>query len=188
LRLLYSNLIIGLISISILYASCGGGSSNSDFKHPSQSVSDSIETIDTSGIDLSGDGQFADYWMVIMDTSTNYWQLRKHMFDLSELMRVEIDTLGRCFDSAINRIIVPYDSEDETYAGSYYPRRYSGVFLSIEQLALMLETDKYSIGNMALIVAVFDNSVEAKEYHQQVKHFSEKSFVQYASLYVGCMH
>jgi hypothetical protein len=189
-RLWSSNVIIGLFSVSIILASCGGNQSPNEVKSPAQVVNDSIETIDsdTSELDLNGDWQFADYWMVVADTSTNYWQLRKRMVELSDLLQVEIDTLGRCFDSTTNRVIVPYDSEDEIYAGVYYPRRYSGEFLSIEHLALMLETTEYSNENMALIVAIFDNSAEAQQYHQKVKQFSATSFVQYASLYVGCMH
>jgi hypothetical protein len=164
---------------------CGQTSSSDITTNQESIVSDSITDED---LDLAGDWQFADYWLVVADTSTDYWQLNTLMFQLSDQLTVEIDTLGRYYDESLHQIILPFDDEDELYAGSYFPRRFSGVFLSVEHLNYLAEDRSNSTDVLALVVAIFESQEEAEEYNLLVNKFSPSSFVQYASLYVGCMH
>ena len=74
--------------------------------------------------DLTDEDQYMDAFVVIADTSQNYYDLRSEMFVLSEKLDLQIDTLGRGYDAAKDLIALPIDDADELYAGDHFPRRY----------------------------------------------------------------
>lgn len=80
--------------------------------------------------------EITNYFLVIVDTGTNYYALRNQMIKVASSGKVPIDTMGRTFDKVKNRIILPEDDEDEMYAGDYYPRRVPSRILSLEYLGL----------------------------------------------------
>ncbi len=50
------------------------------------------------------DEQYMNAYIVIADTSQNYVELRKKMFDINEKLKTEIDTMGRGFNREKNLI------------------------------------------------------------------------------------
>ena len=80
------------------------------------------------------DEQYMNAYIVVSDTSQNYFELRQKMFELSKVLKTEIDTMGRGFNKNKNLICLPENDEDEIYAGDYFPRRYPSETLSLEYL------------------------------------------------------
>ena len=80
------------------------------------------------------DEQYMNAYIVVSDTSQNYFELRQKMLNLNEKLKTEIDTMGRGFNKKKNLICLPENDEDEIYAGDYFPRRYPSETLSLEYL------------------------------------------------------
>jgi hypothetical protein len=179
--------IVVLLFLTIV-TSCSQFQSEENKSTLEEVISDDNEVAFQDTLDVNGDWEFADYWLVIADTSSNYQKLHTQMVQLGAVMKIEIDTLGRYFDTTMQRIQLPYDDEDEMYAGQYFPRRFSGIFLSIEHPYYMLDNPVYNSEDMAIVVAIFDDEMDAKIFNEKVRQYCKTSFVQYAKTFVGCMH
>lgn len=145
-----------------------------------QPISSSITSVNNFDDDL-----IQDYFIIIADTSESYYILRNTMFDISKKSGLLIDSLGRIFDS--NRgIIVPHDSEDEIYAGEYFPRRFEGSELSIEYCNAY--DNKSHKTQMALVAGQYTELNAAQKQLRKIKQLCPKAFIIPAKLYNGCMH
>lgn len=71
------------------------------------------------------EGEYMNAYIVVSDTSQNYFELRQKMFDLQDRLKIKIDTMGRGFNKEKNRICLSENDEDEIYAGHYFARRLS---------------------------------------------------------------
>ncbi len=130
--------------------------------------------------------QTATYFVVIVDTSKNYFLLREKMFRLNKLAGLKIDTMSRYYDVKKPGIILPLDSDDEIYAGEYYPRRYPSSFLSLEHFGFY-----YSLTNentMALVAGICETKVSADSTMLKIKQYEKGAFVLKSDIYMGCMH
>lgn len=136
--------------------------------------------------------QYMNAYVVIADTSQNYYKLHQEMFNLSDQLNLEIDTLGKGFDESKNLICLPEDSEDELYAGSYYPRRYPSNTLSLEYLSYYTNgwfpDESRSDNTIALVVSITDKKEEAEKTLSTVKQYMEKAYMLNDSIFMGCMH
>ncbi len=139
---------------------------------------------DTTAIDEQIDA-YADYYVLIADTGKNYTELRAKMFNLHQSTDLVIDTMGRTYDKVKGLIALPDDSEDDIYAGEYYPRRYPSENLSLEYLSQY--SDKAGLKTMALVAGIYENKTKADSALTNIK-TGEKAFVLKSKIYVGCMH
>ena len=136
--------------------------------------------IDSSNVD------YATFYVVVADTSQNYYILQKKMLKLSSLMKLEIDTMGRYFNKEKNKISLPDNAEDELYAGDYYPRRMPSESLSLEYLVLYQRKSREN--TIALVTGIFDSESRADSALKVVKKYEFKSFKIKSEMYVGCLH
>ena len=134
------------------------------------------------------DELYMDAFVVVSDTSENYYYLRDKMFDLSTELKSKIDTMGRGFDDSKNLICLSTNDEDKIYAGDYYPRRYSSETLSLEHLNYYLTGQKPNSSTMALVICITDNREEAENKLAQLKLYSDDAFIIESRIYMGCMH
>lgn len=134
------------------------------------------------------DDQYMDAFIVIADTSHDYYELRDKMFDLSEKLELEIDTMGRSYDKDKQIICLPEDHKDELYAGSYFPRRYPSETLSLESLNLYTEGKEPIGGTIALVVAITDDKSNADSILARVKQYIDQAYIIQTRMYMGCMH
>lgn len=135
------------------------------------------------------DYMYQTVYLVIADTSMDYYDLRIEMLNLSEKLQIKIDTMDRGYDPSNKLICLPIDHEDEIYAGSYFPRRYSSETLSIEHLTYYTEGGMPNGGKtMALVVAIKGNRDEALETLERVKIYMDQPYILEAKIYMGCMH
>lgn len=128
--------------------------------------------------------EYETYFVVIADTGNDYVALRKIMFELSDELHCEIDTMGRSFNQEKQLISLPEDDDDEMYAGDYFPRRFRSKTLSLEYLDLYVG-DKSAI---ALVTGIFIDEKAADSALVSTKILAPNAFKVRTEMFVGCMH
>ena len=130
--------------------------------------------------------EYADYFVIVVDTGFNYATLRTQMFKISKELELPIDTLGRTFDQKKNLIALPENDEDEIYAGDYFPRRSPGENLSLEYLDVYQKSA--SKKRIAMLSGIYENKKSADSALNIIKRIAPKAFSLKANIYIGCMH
>ena len=148
-----------------------------------------VADVSTTRLELIHDG-FSnveeDYYLVIADTAQNYNSIRSQVAILSTKYNIEFDSLGRIFDSQIDSIILPRNSEDEMYAGQYVPRRFLSSTSSVEYLSAY-QTN--SSGNtFALVSGIFETMQNATDAALIITSDFPKLYILKTRIYIGCMH
>jgi hypothetical protein len=181
-----------IIFSTVLLTACSGttadrktatsASDNSDTPAIWQNIttSDSSEAADTTDYDN------ATFFVVIADSSLDYWILRKKMSDLNREFKIPIDTLGRLYNKTKNLIALPDDDEDELYAGEYFPRRFPSENLSLEYLKIYKQDA--SENAIALVTGIYQSENSADSALTVLKDAEKKIFKVKADIFVGCMH
>lgn len=128
----------------------------------------------------------ATYYIVVVDTSEEYFFLQNKMYNIHEQIKIPIDTMGRYFNAAKNLIILPESDEDEIYAGEYFPQRFPTNCLSLEYLnSYDLKAREKSI---ALVAGIFEKEQAANSLLYKVKNRYPNSFKIKSTMYTGCVH
>lgn len=132
------------------------------------------------------DGEFATYFIVIADTSKDYYFLDKELFALNKKLNLKIDTMERLYNKKKNLIALPENNADEIYAGTYYPRRHPSEHLSLEYLNYYNETSPEK--TIALVAGIFGNKEEGDKVVSSIKSLMPNAYVLKAKVFIGCMH
>jgi hypothetical protein len=133
-------------------------------------------------------------YVVIADTSPDYFYLREKMFALHNSLGLEIDTLGREYNFKKNLIAVPGSEEEGDDAGHYLFRRYDSESLSLEYLCFYKQENEMKnpeyggSKTIALMTGVFTEKKEAERSLIIIKNIEKNAFLLPAKLYMGCMH
>lgn len=132
------------------------------------------------------DNEYAEYWIVIADTSLSYADLHAVLLRLHERSGLEIDTMNRYYNTERDQLILKEDDPDELYRGEYFPRRFPSETLSIEYL------DFYDgAGNdktMACVAGIFERQRRAKRLVRKWRKEFPHLHTVHARVYIGCMH
>jgi hypothetical protein len=132
------------------------------------------------------DYDYATYFLVVADTSKDYFLLRKKMMNIHSKMNWPIDTMGRYFNKKKNEIVLPDDDEDELYAGSYFPRRFPTRDLSLEYLDFYQE--RAGERTIALVAGIYETEQSADSALTIVRVFDKKAYKLKSEIFIGCMH
>lgn len=130
--------------------------------------------------------EYEDLFVAIADTGRSYRALAVLMDSLALRLPAVVDLMGRVHDEQSDSIILPLDAEDELYAGSYFPRRYTGNTLSLEYLEMYDPTA--TGGTMALVAGIRADSTEALDFLAKLRTHAPGAFQLRSRLYQGCMH
>ena len=140
-------------------------------------------------LDSMSDGdhdEMQEVWVLVGDTSRNYFELDAVMYLWSGQLNWGIDTLERYYNREKKVLVVSDKSEDEIYRGEYFPRRFGTETLSIEYLNTYT---KFTTANtFALVLGIYDSDAEAKKALNKSSKVSQRAFVLPSYLYMGCMH
>lgn len=133
------------------------------------------------------------YYVVVVDTSKNYFLLKNKMIALSKTMHIKIDMLDRTFNKKRNLISLPKNAQGGIYAGQYFPRRHGNDFLSLEYIDYYTGASTFSLDigknrTIGLVVGLYSQKVDADSMVSILQHKKEKAFIIEANIYVGCMH
>lgn len=135
-----------------------------------------------------GYDEMQDVWVLIGDTSQNYYALDAEMYLWAGQLKWGIDTMERYYNKKNKALVVSEKSEDEIYRGEYFPRRFGTETLSIEYLSTYSKST--TANTFALVLGIYDSEDEAiKALNKSIK-VSQRSyvFVLPTQLYMGCMH
>lgn len=152
----------------------------------STSSSQNTKTVDHTALEDSVNYDNATYFIVVADTSTDYYLLNKKMFDLNKQFTIPIDTMDRFYDKTKNLIALPNNHEDEIYAGDYFPRRFPSENLSLEYLNFYqkLAGEK----TIALVTGIYETEKSADSALIILQKIETRAFKIKADIYVGCVH
>jgi hypothetical protein len=128
----------------------------------------------------------ATYYVVVADTSLDYFILHQKMFDLNSILNIPIDTMGRFYNQRKNLIALPDNDKDEIYAGDYFPRRLPSDNLSLEYLDYYQK--QAGIKTIALVTGIYETEARADSALTVIHKTENKAFKVKADIYVGCMH
>jgi hypothetical protein len=128
---------------------------------------------------------YADYYVVVVDTGTDYYALRDKMFTVKQSTGIPIDTMDRHYDKSKNLIILPDTSSDEIYAGDYIPRRYPSENLSLEYMTVYKQDSKEK--TIGLIAGIYEKKTSADSALNIIS-AQKEAFEFKSKVYVGCMH
>lgn len=129
---------------------------------------------------------YAQYWVVLADTGRDYQALQAKMYTIQAQLGIDIDTMGRYFNTEKNRIVLPDDDEDEMYAGEYYPRNTVSTYLSLDYLDIY--TRGVSPETIGLVAGIYTERAAAKALLDRIQRVTPTAFVLLGCLYIGCMH
>lgn len=185
IRLVYIVLIIlitGCVTKSGDKKVSEGGSAKMTSKQKLENTipADSVVMEDTSKYD------FATYYVIIADTSTNYYILDKEMLALNRKLKIPIDTMGRFYNKKKNLIALPDNDQDEIYAGDYFPRRFPSENLSLEYLAIY--QNRAGEQTIALVTGIYESEKKADSALVALRKTEKKIFKIKTEMYVGCLH
>lgn len=136
--------------------------------------------------DTSANDEMQAFFLVVADTGRDYFELRKQLLRISAATKQEIDSLGRFYNPKRKQITLPEDSDDEIYAGEYFPRRFASESLSLEQYDAYVP--KSTPETFALVAGVYENRHDADSLARILKPANKKTFVLETMLFIGCMH
>ncbi len=171
----------------LMLLSCGPSSGNDEqmAKAANIQTQDTTEGLITTE-DLSEEPDYATVYTVVVDTGLQYTNLQQMMYDISRETGLDVDTMGRYYDTEKQRIVLPDTAEDEIYRGDYYPRRGSSTALSIEYYTLY---DTAAIGRtMALIAGLYDDRHSADSILEIIHARHSQAWIINAWMYMGCLH
>jgi hypothetical protein len=143
-------------------------------------------SFDTSRTIEELEEETATFYIVVADTSSDYYSLRDQMLHLHRLLDIPIDTIGRSYDPSKNLIALPEDDEDEIYAGDYLPRRFPSHNLSLEYFSFYHEKAREK--TIALVAGIYESPSSADSTLIAIKQVNSKAFSIPAEIYTGCIH
>lgn len=128
-------------------------------------------------------------YVVIADTSQNYYELNSLMYELEKKLNLKVDTLGKTFNEKKNMICLPDEDEYQMYAGDYFPRRHSSDFLSLEYFDYYREANlRLEDKTIALVVLISSDETMAQKKLNKIKKNAKNAFIYEGKINIGCMN
>jgi hypothetical protein len=132
---------------------------------------------------LERESAMATYYVLVVDTGSNYYTLRDEMYHLSNEINMLVDTMGRYYDIQKNLIVSDCDAQNIHEFGDYLPRNAPSNFLSLEHFSTYYSYVGKS--TMALIGGIYESELSAEVDALKIQHTYPKSYVLKASVYTG---
>lgn len=187
---------ITFILLTIILIGCNASNSDKNNAIPENNKPDSsrhvslIDSNETTPVTNPEEdtiiSDFATFYVVIADTSMDYYELHSKMFELHRRIDMPIDTMGRYYDESKNLIALSENEEDEIYTGDYFPRRFPSVNLSLEYLSSYKQNTREKM--IALVTGIYDTEQIADSALAVLKKSEETAFKVEADIYIGCIH
>lgn len=178
--------------VALFFTSCSSNEGKKqqleiDNKVKSTKVIDSSHVlVDDSDMDSDQDNEVQTLYIVIADTGKNYNELFKQLSILNQKFAIPIDLMERAYNEKKDLIALSGNSEDEIYAGEYFPRRFPSIALSLEYLSFYDE--EIHPKTIALIVGIFETKDEAQNLLTKIQGNNKRSYIFTADVYQGCIH
>jgi hypothetical protein len=170
------------LGVLVWLTACQNSSMQQSVKHTDSACLPSkvllLPSLDTSNLDADNQA----FWILLGDSSSQYWSLLKHAAVFAQQNNILFDSLDRHFDAQQHTVVVNQSSEDEMYRGEYFPRRQTGTFMSIEPFSSYFPTYKGTA--MIEVLGIYDQVDSACIAMKQFPNARMKT----CKLYMGCLH
>ncbi len=158
----------------------------------------SIQTQDKAEDDAAF-SEYSLYYLVSAESGYDYHKLKEVAMQLSQFLDIKFDTLGRYYNQAKKRIVLPDDDPDELFAGEYFFRRDPGNFISIEMQSSYPDTITFKSESlfktfysdslkMFVFAGMYESKKQADSLLKLIKPSCKSATVIPAQIYMGCMH
>ncbi len=180
-------ILLHILIIVLLLVSCK--------KEPKEHVNKSVLNLkkDTINLILKTDTiaetqPFMNAYIVVVDTSQNYYKLKNTMFKLSKKLKIKIDTLKRGYDKKNDFIGLVKSNNDGIYCDNYFQRRHNPTeFFSIEYLSYYTTSENKKNNTMALISYITPEQEKAERQFEIIKRHNPKVYILNTEIFMGCM-
>lgn len=162
-----------------LIASCGDAPTKESLEAGDSAM------IEETVADTTTYNEYATMYVVITDTSGDYYELQQKMYAIGNATGLPVDTMDRVYNPTKNAVVVT-DSLDPYY-DEYYPRRADGAAMSIEHLS-WYDTTTHDDKMKALVAAQYESKKSADSILELVRVHAPNSFVYITNMYMGCMN
>lgn len=125
-------------------------------------------------------------YVLVACKGDNYYTMNEKMQGLSQLVALEVNRMERRFDTSKYRMVNADYSEENAYAGDYFPRQYPSEYLSLEYEQFY----KNHSGNEAtifLVAGIYEKKVEAKMKLREIKKIFGSAYIVKDVVYDGCL-
>ncbi|MFL5729450.1 MAG: hypothetical protein ACJ75J_08190 [Cytophagaceae bacterium] len=154
-----------------------------------RSKTDSLDLDDSEGNpdDSSATAnESATFYLITLTEGYKYDSLQRFAKEAARKLHLDYDQMDRIYKPG-KGIVVKDDDDDEMYRGQYYPRRFSGNFVSIEMKSSFIRTETDAM-KMLVISNIFEKSSQADSALTIVKAKYPSAQKVETVLYTGCMH
>lgn len=183
---------LGSFVILLLLASCSQRPASA-----TKTLTDTLKVaaapvpVDTASNEVSGseaDSESAPYYIIEVASGYDFDSLKRISSNAATILRSKFSMLNRIYKPG-KGIIVPDNSDDETYRGEYYPRRpfNENNLVSIEMLNGFYDPYSDSL-KMVAVAGMYPLESEADSVAALLKDKIPTTKITRRELYMGCMH
>jgi len=128
-----------------------------------------------------------NYYVIIADTASNFDTISRRMERLHLLTKIPKAGEQFIYDPK-DGLIMPIDSLDEMFSGSYIERRYKGEDLSLEMLHPYIDDISNKDLTMAIIAGLYLDKKEAVKRWITTRKYFPQSQIVISEMYIGCLN
>ncbi len=149
--------------------------------------------IDSTDAPQYGDLDTSEYvkaYLVVCAEGTDYDELKGIEKKLQITTQIPIDEKGRIYRKN-KGIILPENSDDEMYAGAYFPRRpfdEGTNYSSIEMKGFYETTTPVDTTTMIVVAAMFTQRRSADSLLKIIQPHIKSAYILPSTIFMGCMH
>ena len=177
-----------LFAALVFMGACNDGKTKSTTTTRTDSIAkDTLTKVSTTVAEsdtTAANEYYKTLFVVVIDTSFEYYSLMREMYSLGTSMYYPVDTLGRYYDKKDRGILFIESENGEGGSVEYYPRRDAGSSLSIEYFSCY--SNDTSKKKLALVAGLFETKKSADSLCSIFKTHKPHVFVQRASMWAGC--
>ncbi|MEI8348896.1 MAG: hypothetical protein WCI77_01980 [Candidatus Omnitrophota bacterium] len=127
---------------------------------------------------------FADRYILILKSTKDYGEAVTFAKKAGKGLGLEFDNKHREY-SKKKGIYFSKDYEDDDYAGSYYPRRYPGESVTLENSA---DYEGFSPGYIIVVGGIYNDKSGADKALSRVKKIYKRARIRKTNMWMGCIH
>ena len=137
-------------------------------------------------IEITDDMFMSDQYILILKATNDYEKAVRLAQEASTLLDLEYDNEDIKY-SKEKGIYFSEDINDPTYAGEYYPRRYAGEYISLENAAAYAGFAEQ--GTIIVVSGIYSKEEEALEALNKTRaRYHEDAYVKKVNMWMGCIH
>lgn len=126
---------------------------------------------------------FADKYILILKSTKDYSKAASFALDAAKKLNLKFDNENKRYSK--EKGIYFEGIEDDDFNGGYYPRRYSGEFISLENSGYY---KGFSEGYIIVVGGIYDDRKNSKQALAKSKKIYGDAYIKKTKIWMGCLH